>query len=150
MRTVKITLVLSIFFILLIQPGYAQSKIGWVNSKTIMDKLPEAQDAQRQIDNLVAQWQSEGGPDVKQGGKMKVVTTHLRAGYYWKNGMPYSANAVMTEYFRRVTLPGGEVLLIVTIVVEDPTYLAGPYIRSANFRKLPDASGWNPTPCSAR
>jgi outer membrane protein len=24
-----------------------------------MDKLPEAQDAQRQIDNLVAQWQSE-------------------------------------------------------------------------------------------
>ncbi len=59
MRTVKITLVLSVFFLLLIHTGYAQSKIGWVNSKTIMDKLPEAQDAQRQIDNLVAQWQSE-------------------------------------------------------------------------------------------
>ena len=37
----------------------AQAKIGWVNSAAIMDKLPEAQDAQRQIDNTVAQWQSE-------------------------------------------------------------------------------------------
>jgi len=39
--------------------GLSQAKIGWVNSKAIMDKLPEAQDAQRQIDNLVAEWQSE-------------------------------------------------------------------------------------------
>lgn len=37
----------------------AQAKIGWVNSQTIMDKLPEAQDAQRQLDNVVAQWQGE-------------------------------------------------------------------------------------------
>jgi len=37
----------------------AQAKIGWINSKSVMDKLPEAQDAQRQIDNLVAEWQSE-------------------------------------------------------------------------------------------
>jgi len=37
----------------------AQAKIGWVNSGAIMDKLPEAQDAQRQIDNTVAQWQAE-------------------------------------------------------------------------------------------
>ncbi|HUL45344.1 MAG TPA: OmpH family outer membrane protein [Bacteroidota bacterium] len=41
------------------QPGIAQTKIGWVNSQAIMDKLPEAQDAQKQIDNLVAEWQSE-------------------------------------------------------------------------------------------
>ncbi len=39
--------------------GLSQSKIGWINSKTIMDKLPEAQDAQRQLDNLVADWQGE-------------------------------------------------------------------------------------------
>ena len=37
----------------------AQAKIGWVNSAAIIEKLPEAQDAQRQIDNLVADWQSE-------------------------------------------------------------------------------------------
>jgi outer membrane protein len=38
---------------------HAQSKIGWINSAAILEKLPEAQDAQRQIDNLVAEWQSE-------------------------------------------------------------------------------------------
>src|ERR1041385_2761841 len=37
----------------------AQAKIGWINSAAIMDKLPEAQDAQRQIDNVVAAWQSD-------------------------------------------------------------------------------------------
>lgn len=37
----------------------AQSKIGWINSQAIMDKLPEAQEAQRQLDALVADWQSE-------------------------------------------------------------------------------------------
>jgi outer membrane protein len=38
---------------------FSQSKIGWFNSKTVMEKLPEAQDAQRQLDNFVAEWQSE-------------------------------------------------------------------------------------------
>lgn len=37
----------------------AQAKIGWVNSTAIMEKLPEAQDAQHQIDKLVADWQEE-------------------------------------------------------------------------------------------
>ena len=37
----------------------AQAKIGWINSSTIMETLPEAQDAQRKLDNLVADWQGE-------------------------------------------------------------------------------------------
>lgn len=39
--------------------GAAQQKIGWINSAAIMDKLPEAQDAQHQLDNLIADWQAE-------------------------------------------------------------------------------------------
>jgi len=39
--------------------AYPQAKIAWVNSQAIMDKLPEAQDAQRQLDNTVSQWQGE-------------------------------------------------------------------------------------------
>lgn len=39
--------------------GVAQQKIGWINSAAIMEKLPEAQDAQRQLDNLVTDWQNE-------------------------------------------------------------------------------------------
>lgn len=40
-----------------IAPG--QAKIGWFNSAAVMEKLPEAQDAQHQIDNLIADWQEE-------------------------------------------------------------------------------------------
>ena len=37
----------------------AQVKIGYVDSETIIQRLPEAQDAQRQLDALVAGWQAE-------------------------------------------------------------------------------------------
>jgi outer membrane protein len=39
--------------------AFAQAKIGYVDSQTIMQKLPEAQDAQKQLDGIVAQWQGE-------------------------------------------------------------------------------------------
>jgi outer membrane protein len=37
----------------------AQSKMGHINSEAIMQALPEAQDAQRSLDALVSQWESE-------------------------------------------------------------------------------------------
>ena len=40
-------------------PASAQVSIAWVNSAAIMEKLPEAQDAQRQLDNYIADWQGE-------------------------------------------------------------------------------------------
>lgn len=46
-------------FIFFSTSSYSQAKIGWINSQTIMDKLPEAQEAQRQLDNLVTEWQNE-------------------------------------------------------------------------------------------
>jgi len=36
-----------------------QGKIGHINSEAIMQALPEAQDAQRSLDGLVAQWEAE-------------------------------------------------------------------------------------------
>ncbi|MBI1806463.1 MAG: OmpH family outer membrane protein [Ignavibacteria bacterium] len=59
MRTILMFLCILIFAIVPLQQASAQAKIAWVNSQAIMDKLPEAQDAQRQIDNLVAEWQSD-------------------------------------------------------------------------------------------
>lgn len=47
-----------ILFILL-SPLYSQVKIGYINSEAIMKELPEAQDAQRKLDNLVQEWQAE-------------------------------------------------------------------------------------------
>jgi hypothetical protein len=81
------------------------------------------------------------------GDSLKVVTTHLRPGYLRKNGVPYSANTIMTEYYTRITGPNGSPWLLVTTVVDDPQYLDTPFVTSTHFRKLPDSSGWNPTAC---
>jgi len=84
------------------------------------------------------------------GGSLKVVTTKLRPGYLRRNGIPYSGNAVVTEYYDRVATRSGDIYLVVTTSVEDPVYLTQPYQTSTSFRKQADASGWNPGPCSAK
>src|SRR5262249_51416921 len=61
------------------------------------------------------------GPPPAPRGSLKVVTTRLRAGYLRKNGVPYSADAVVTEYYDRLTLFGNDYLQVVTVVT-DPTY----------------------------
>jgi hypothetical protein len=83
-------------------------------------------------------------------GNLRVVTTNLRPGYVRKNGAPYSRSAVVTEYFDINTMPNGDQWLTVTSKVEDPLYFSRPYITTSDFKKLPDASGWNPTPCSSK
>ena len=84
------------------------------------------------------------------GGSLKVVTTGMKPGYLRKNGVPYSASAVMTEYFDRLDLPNGDALLVVSTELVDPAHLTQPFWTSTHFKKQSDASGWNPTPCSAR
>jgi hypothetical protein len=80
-----------------------------------------------------------------------VVTTNLLPGYLRKNGVPYSANATVTEYIDLLNDPNApEQWLMVKTIVEDPTYLAGPFITSTHFKKQADATGWNPSACSAR
>ena len=37
----------------------AQTKIAYINSASVMEQLPEAQDAQKQLDVLTQDWQSE-------------------------------------------------------------------------------------------
>jgi len=59
MRYIKSILGLLFLVLLTTYFGYAQSKIGWISSKTVMDSIPEFQDAQRQSVNLEAQYQGE-------------------------------------------------------------------------------------------
>jgi hypothetical protein len=89
-------------------------------------------------------------PPPPLGGSLKVLTTKLRPGYLRKNGVPYSAHSVLTEYFDRFDLPGGDAILLVISEVVDPEYLAQPFWTSTHFKKQSDASGWKPTPCAAR
>jgi hypothetical protein len=91
-----------------------------------------------------------GADPTTRGGSLKVVTTHIRPGYLRKNGVPYSADATLTEYFSKTLEPNGDSWLIVTTVVEDPKYLTQPFITSTHFRKQADAAGWNPSACTSR
>jgi hypothetical protein len=79
-------------------------------------------------------------------GALKVVTSNLRAGYLRRNGVPYSENAVVTEYFDRLSAYGQEWMTVLT-VVEDPQYLNQPFVTSTHFRKEADSSKWMPVPC---
>ena len=83
-------------------------------------------------------------------GSLKVVTTKMKPGYLRTNGVPYSGDALLTEYYDRVSEPDGTSYLVVTTTVEDPTYLNQPFRTSTHFKKQADAAGWNPTPCAVR
>jgi hypothetical protein len=101
----------------------------------------------------VARWDipsARGRPAGSGFGQLRVVTTHMRPGYLRKNGVPYSANAVLTEYFLRLVDRRGQQYLAVTQIVDDPQYLQQPYVKTYEFKKQPDASGWKPTPCMAK
>ena len=91
-----------------------------------------------------------GGSPLRPGSTMRVVTTRLRPGYYRRNGVPYGANATLTEWFTTITEPDGNTYLLVTNMLEDAQYLNGPYVRTVQFKKETDTNGWNPTPCAAR
>ena len=99
----------------------------------------------------IASWDvAAGARGPVPGNGLKVVTTKFKAGYLRKNGVPYSANAIVTEYYDRTNETNGDSWMIVETIVEDPMYLNQPFITSTNFKRQADAAGWNPTPCSAR
>jgi len=85
-------------------------------------------------------------PAPRAGAALKVVTTKLKAGYLRKNGVPYSEDAVLTEYFDRLSEDDSEWLLVETIV-NDPKYLSQDFITSTHFRREADSSKWSPTSC---
>jgi hypothetical protein len=80
-------------------------------------------------------------------GGLLVTFTNLTAGYFRKNGVPYSENAVVTKYIDRVPGPGTDQWLVIKTIVDDPAYLAQAYNTSSHFRLEPDGSKWRPTPC---
>jgi hypothetical protein len=110
----------------------------------------EAQPGARSLQGFSkAEWERVGGGrgGAAQGGNLKVVTNNLTAGWLRKNGVPYSQNAVVNEYFDRFRAPNGDEWLVVTTIVEDPMYLNQPFVTSTHFKKEPDGSKWSPTPC---
>ena len=95
-----------------------------------------------------AMWEGlQRGRGAKPTGQLRVTTTRMRPGYLRKNGVPYSENARLDEYFETFTEPNGDTWLVDTMIVTDPQYLTQPYATTYAFKKIPDRSGWDPTPC---
>ncbi len=95
-------------------------------------------------------WQGDSAAQWERPSSLKVATTNMRAGYLRKNGVPYSENANVTEYFDVAPHPNGGQVLLVTTIVTDPQYLQQPFIVSSQFKKEDGASKWDPTPCTAK
>ncbi|HXH24874.1 MAG TPA: hypothetical protein VNI78_06465, partial [Vicinamibacterales bacterium] len=68
-------------------------------------------------------------------------------GWLRRNGVPYSSETVLTEYFDRFTAPNGDEWLVVTTIVSDPKYLTQDFVTSTHFRRERDGSKWQPRGC---
>ena len=65
---------------------------------------------------------------VWEGNMLTITTTHLKANYYRRNGVPSSDRRTVTEHWTR----HGDFLTVVT-VVDDPVFLTEPLVRSQNW-----------------
>jgi len=106
--------------------------------------------------NTSAEWEMRQGrrgaplpPPEQRFGNLKAVTTGLMAGYLRKNGVPFSEKATLTEYWDLLRQPTGEQWIVITTVVDDPTYLSRTWITSLNFKKEANGSKWDPSACEA-
>jgi hypothetical protein len=75
------------------------------------------------------------------GDVLVVRTTHLKAGWIRRNGLPLSDRATMTERFFR-----HDDLLTHVVMIEDPVYLSEPLVKTNGFVVVPNGR-MEPYPC---
>lgn len=127
------------------RPGAAPAPVSSAAPKTLQgNSVAEWQRSSGQFDAFIERGSAGAS---QRWGSLKVTTTGMRAAWLRKNGVPYSENAVITEYFTRFTNPEAGDWFVVTTVVDDPQYLQQQFITSSNFKKEADGSKWSPTPC---
>lgn len=143
--------------------------VTWENEQTLKVETDAGEQVRRFLFNAgrapsrrslqgysVATWEvagagrgGRGGPPAgPRFGHLKVETTMMSGGWLRKNGVPYSENATLTEYFDRFTAPGGDEWLVVTAIVNDPMYLTQEFVTSSHFKREPDGAKWAPSRCT--
>jgi len=86
-------------------------------------------------------------PPPSTTGTLKVVTSRIKPGNLRNNGVPYSGEVSLTEYYDLHKEPNGDQWLVVTTVVDDPQYLNVPWVTTTHFKREADASKWDPQSC---
>jgi hypothetical protein len=98
----------------------------------------------------LAQWETTtapGGRGASRTGSLKVLTRGLKPGYLRSNGVPYSENTILTEWYDAITSPDGVKWIVVLTEVNDPTNLTMPYVTTTHFKREADGAKWDPVPC---
>lgn len=89
-----------------------------------------------------------GGPVRSfDGGNLRSVTSNLQAAFLQRNGIPYSNQATIEDFYKVIDAPNGDRWLIITSVVTDPVYLQQHWITSTNFKYEENGDNWNPISC---
>lgn len=97
----------------------------------------------------VAEWEAGGRGRGATDGSLRVETTNLKGGFLRKNGVPYSEQTKLEEFFDLITEPDGSPMIVVTISTTDPMYLRQPFVITSQYKKEADGAKWKPTDCSA-
>jgi hypothetical protein len=71
----------------------------------------------------------------------------MSGGWLRRNGVPYSENATLTEFFDRFAAPNGDEWLVVTTIVSDAKYLTQDFVTSTHFKREANAAKWAPAAC---
>lgn len=89
------------------------------------------------------------GPPVTsfEGGNLRARTMNLLPAFLQRNGIPYSDQTTILDYYKVINAPNGDRWLIVTSVVSDPVYLQQDYITSTNFKYEENGDNWDPITC---
>ena len=97
----------------------------------------------------MAQWERPRPPEGPVEGRIPEGRHVAPApGYLRKNGVPYSADAVLTEYWDVSADPNGDQWITITSTVQDDRFLREPWVTVLNFKRERDGAKWDPTPCS--
>ena len=125
-----------------------------VTSTPGVTRTPQGEShAEWQIAQLVRGSGADGGVvdtrlDESRWASLKVVTTSFSAGWLRFNGVPYSEDALLTEYYD-VFAEGDDLWFTVTTIVDDPKYLNEPFVTSSNFKREPNGAKWRAAPCKS-
>jgi len=91
-----------------------------------------------------------GGAAAGPSGSLKVVTNRMKPGYATRNGVPFSNNATLTEYYDLVKEKSGVEYLILTSSLDDSTYMSQPMWTATHFKKQADSAGFMPVGCDGK
>jgi len=132
-----------------------ETDAGQQTRRLVFDKTQAAPSTRSLQGYSLAQWEVAGGggrgaaAQAPRFGNLKVATTMLSGGWLRKNGVPYSENTNLTEYFDRFAAPNGDEWLVVTTIVSDQKYLSQDFVTSTHFKREANAAKWAPSACKS-